>query len=305
MPCIDIVIPSYNSGKALEHTMVSVINQKLDSDWNKNIILVDDGSTDDSVNSLPENIINSITIIKNTSNKGRSVTRNVGASNGKGEYILFLDSDCVCAHKDSFKFLLDEHKNTYEVVCGSVQSNGLGFWSKYFNLVSAKREQLAKKGQFSAFTSQYFSITRKAFNASNGFNEEYRHYGFEDRDLALRLQRQGARFIYTSASIVFHDEINSLHSVIQKMEDAGKFSSLLFYKSFPSIYRSMVYGRLDSRLHPISIKLIVTVIYPFKNLIYQTGASILRFKYTPFSIKKNTIKIVSAIAYSIGTHKTR
>ena len=89
---ISIIIPVYNVEKYINQCLDSIY--KLDLS-NKEIILINDGSTDNSLNILkkykekyPEK-----TILISQENRGQSVARNVGIKNSSGEYILFIDSD--------------------------------------------------------------------------------------------------------------------------------------------------------------------------------------------------------------------
>ena len=88
---ISIVIPVYNVEKYLRECLDSVIVQSY---RNKEVILVNDGSTDNSIE-ICEEYDMKYPFIKliNKKNGGLSDARNVGILNSTGEYILFLDSD--------------------------------------------------------------------------------------------------------------------------------------------------------------------------------------------------------------------
>jgi glycosyltransferase involved in cell wall biosynthesis len=90
---ISIIIPFYNIGEKIKKAVTSCLRQK-DKDKFE-IVFVDDGSTDHSVNYINNfkglNKLN-YTIISQK-NKGVSVARNNGLNVAKGDYILFLDSD--------------------------------------------------------------------------------------------------------------------------------------------------------------------------------------------------------------------
>ena len=88
MKKISIIIPVYNTEKYIERCLNSVINQKYE---NKEIIVINDGSTDKSEEKINK-YINKITYIKKE-NSGLSDTRNVGIEKATGEYIMFIDSD--------------------------------------------------------------------------------------------------------------------------------------------------------------------------------------------------------------------
>ena len=88
---ISIIIPVYNTEKYLKRCLESVINQTY-SDLQ--IICIDDGSTDGSIDILEEYSQKDKRIqVVRKENSGISETRNAGHSYVSGEYIMYLDSD--------------------------------------------------------------------------------------------------------------------------------------------------------------------------------------------------------------------
>jgi glycosyltransferase involved in cell wall biosynthesis len=90
-PFFSVIIPTYNRGKMLPKAIESVINQDY-NDWE--LIVVDDGSTDDTKNII-ENFCKNDPRIKYVyqDNQERSAARNQGIENSSGKYVCFLDSD--------------------------------------------------------------------------------------------------------------------------------------------------------------------------------------------------------------------
>lgn len=86
---ISVVIPTYNRAGFLKQTIDSVLAQSYPA---KEIIVVDDGSTDETLSFL-ENYGNQIRVISLRENRGVSYARNRGITAAKSEYIAFLDSD--------------------------------------------------------------------------------------------------------------------------------------------------------------------------------------------------------------------
>lgn len=88
---VSIIIPIYNVESYLDRCINSIINQTYN---NIEIILVDDGSTDNSGNIADQYAQNYdyITVIHQINN-GLSNARNIGLENAKGEWIIFVDSD--------------------------------------------------------------------------------------------------------------------------------------------------------------------------------------------------------------------
>lgn len=86
---ISVVIPVFNKGFILKETLNSVLQQTF---TNYEIILVNDGSTDNSLEVL-SNFEDSKIKIYSQENKGASAARNLGIEKSKGEFIAFLDAD--------------------------------------------------------------------------------------------------------------------------------------------------------------------------------------------------------------------
>ena len=89
---VSVIVPVYNASQYIGNTLNSIINQDFDS---YEIIVIDDGSTDDSlaiINRTLENIEIPHRII-HQGNAGVSVARNVGIEASKGDYLVFIDAD--------------------------------------------------------------------------------------------------------------------------------------------------------------------------------------------------------------------
>ena len=91
MPKISVIVPVYNVDKYLRKCLDSIVNQTF---TDMEIICINDGSTDKSLNILEEYASkdNRIIII-NQENQGQGVARNRGIDAASGEYISFIDSD--------------------------------------------------------------------------------------------------------------------------------------------------------------------------------------------------------------------
>ena len=150
---ISVIIPIYNVEKYLEETIKSVISQTIGFKKNIQMILVNDGSTDNSEaiclkykNKYPNNII----YIKQK-NSGVSSARNNGLKYAEAEYINFLDSDDTW-DKDAFK-------KGYELLSNNKNINLVSYRMKFFD---------AKKG--------YHALDFKFKNGDRivNLNEEYK-----------------------------------------------------------------------------------------------------------------------------------
>ena len=103
-PKISVIIPVYNVGKYLKRCIDSIIQQNYD---NLEIILVDDGSSDNSGKICDEYaVIDKRIIVIHKSNGGLSDARNRGLEICTGKYISFVDSD-DWIEKDFYKFAVN------------------------------------------------------------------------------------------------------------------------------------------------------------------------------------------------------
>lgn len=89
-PIVSVIIPCYNHGQYIVEAIESV--EKLNDKSAFEIIIVNDGSTDDFTNNILKCLSSDYTVIQQE-NKGLAATRNAGISIAKGKYILPLDAD--------------------------------------------------------------------------------------------------------------------------------------------------------------------------------------------------------------------
>ncbi|MSR14662.1 MAG: glycosyltransferase family 2 protein [Gammaproteobacteria bacterium] len=94
-PIVSIIVPSFNTAVYIERAVRSVTEQDFEA---IEILVIDDGSTDDSrgiVEKLARNDSRIVPML-NKRRKGVSGARNTGLEVARGEWIAFLDSDDVC-----------------------------------------------------------------------------------------------------------------------------------------------------------------------------------------------------------------
>lgn len=119
---ISIIIPLYNKEIPIRQTLKSILLQTY-TDFE--VIIVDDGSTDNSISVVNEVKDNRFKLI-HQSNAGPSKARNTGVKYSKGEWILFLDADddLLPYALEYFNNLMDKHFDYEFFACSSWIKSG-------------------------------------------------------------------------------------------------------------------------------------------------------------------------------------
>ncbi|UNH26579.1 glycosyltransferase [Moellerella wisconsensis] len=87
---VSIIMPCYNASHYIKDSINSVLNQTYQ---NFELIIIDDLSTDDSINIINSYSDSRIKLIQLTQNSGAGIARNTGIEAAQGRFIAFLDSD--------------------------------------------------------------------------------------------------------------------------------------------------------------------------------------------------------------------
>lgn len=106
---VSVIVPVYNSEKYLHRCLESIINQTYK---NIEIILIDDGSTDNSGKICDEYALKDGRIkVIHTENKGPAAARNKGIENSRGEFIFFVDADDFIEN-NAIDLLIENYQRT-------------------------------------------------------------------------------------------------------------------------------------------------------------------------------------------------
>jgi glycosyltransferase involved in cell wall biosynthesis len=187
MPKVSILMPVYNGGQYLAQALDSIISQSF-GDWE--LILVNDGSTDNSESIIKQYQDDRIFYIKNPENLKLIKTLNKGIDYCKGQYIARMDADDIC-RPDRLKRqvdFLDAHPLC--LMCGtsaSVIDNNGEKTGKIHNLTDNDYLRISL-----LFTPSFIHpsmMIRSETLRQNRYDEAYKHV--EDYELWCRIARQG------------------------------------------------------------------------------------------------------------------
>ena len=259
-PYISVVIPLYNKEKSITKTLDSVLAQTY-TDFE--IIVVDDGSTDNSLNvvvRIMELYRDKIRVI-HKENGGVSSARNRGSREAKGEYVAFLDGDDIW-HPD---FLQEMVRLIHDYPGAAIYGLGLGkkYQGKYYlapefvptNFRGVVEDLWRDHNTMQAWTSSS-TICPRELALKTPANEKLTHG--EDLDQWLRLMLQGDAVFYnkTLAFYVLDAENRAMYkmppiekhvvSVIGDYAEARK-KNAQFRKAFDALMVYFLYNFMFTR----------------------------------------------------------
>ena len=199
-PQLSVIVPVYNGARFLAPCLESLAASELSG---HECIVVDDGSTDDSVRVAGEH---GATVVRLEQRGGPARARNRGAETAQGDILVFLDAD-VCVHPDTLARVAAHFENDPAVgaVIGSYDDHPAdpGFISQYKNLFHHYVHQTSRSEAWT-FWAGCGAIRREAFHALHGFDESYKRPCVEDIELGSRLRAAGYRIDLNRAIQVTH-----------------------------------------------------------------------------------------------------
>lgn len=194
-PLVSIVVPAHNAQDTLGECLEACLAQS----WpNKEIIVVDDGSTDDTA-AIAEGA--GVRCVRQE-NAGPAAARNRGAHEAAGELVAFTDADCV-PEPDWVERLIAPIDADTAAVGGTY---GIANPEHFLARLIHEEVQIRHEGfgETVDFLGSFNMACRKdAFDVAGGFDERFRMASAEDNDLSYRLAEQGT-LRFTRDAVVKH-----------------------------------------------------------------------------------------------------
>lgn len=207
MQKVSVVIPNWNGRALLEKNLPKVLEAK-DNKKNKisEVIIVDDGSTDDSVHFLKKEFGKSIRLIRLSENRGFGSAVNMGVRMSNGNLICLLNTDVIPSANFLEKAL--PHFKKKEVFGISLHEKGFGNAIGIFKngFVEHKGGTEGDNVKESFWVSGGSGIFRRdVWMKLKGFDEAlYNPFYWEDVDICYRAQKRGYICLWEPESNVVH-----------------------------------------------------------------------------------------------------
>lgn len=241
-PDVSLVIPGRNAGATL-HACLAAVCPLLERGELREIIFVDDGSTDDTraiAAKFPVKIVAGL-------GEGAGAARNRGIAVAQGEWIWFVDADCV-AEPDALAILLGH--------IGDAQVAGVG--GSYGNMrpdsLLARlihEEIVARHGRMPPvvdFLATFNVLYRRdVLDEVGGFDTRF--IKAQDAELAYRIRAHGYTLRFDARSQVRHFHPTRLINYLRTQRDQGYWRMFL-YRTYPERMKGDAYSGLSDYAQP-------------------------------------------------------
>lgn len=252
---LSIIIPTYARSRLLP-LVVEAWQQRIPSGIEAEIVIVDDGSPDDTgpvLRELEASWDGGPGRVRALSqkNRGRSAARNRGIDEAQGRLLLFSDDDMVPQADEFVACHLDVQDRepgawvSRLVIPESVVTTPFqAYWQRRLqggNRSIPSGKDLGKGGFWFATLS-----IPKDLLGGNRFSEQFREYGWEEHEMGYRLHRQGIRPRFLREAVIEHHDAVEFEGTRRKYRQMGR-SAWVFLGLHPSLEVSVWTGT-----HPLS-----------------------------------------------------
>lgn len=236
---ISVVIPTYNRRPILEKCLMALENQVLAPDCplqTYEVIVVDDGSTDETLTWLANNPRLSHVRVFQQEHQGPAAARNLGVAQAQGDTIVFIDSDLVVTET-----FLQSHINGLVDGQQTLGHDRVFTYGAVINTCNFEHPT-SEPYKITDFSAAYFAtgnvaIARHWLEEAGLFDTQFQLYGWEDLELGVRLKKLGLKLIKCPEAVGYHwhppFNLDQMPNLIEREIERGKMG-VVFYQKHPT-----------------------------------------------------------------------
>ena len=236
---ISVVIPTYNRLPILKKCLFALEKQQFSHSniAGYEIILVDDGSTDNTLEWLEENkqqFPHLKTFQQN--HQGPAAARNLGIDRAAGDTIIFIDSDLVVT-----EHFLQAHVDALITGKEKLKSDRLFTYGWVINTCNFTNPTI-ESYKITDFSAAYFAtgnvaIAKKWLLEAGKFDPQFQLYGWEDLELGVRLKKLDLKLIKCPEAVGYHwhppFNVRQIPQLIEREIQRGRMG-VVFYRKHPT-----------------------------------------------------------------------
>jgi glycosyltransferase involved in cell wall biosynthesis len=209
---VSVIIPTHNRKAGLLRNLAH-----LPSDLE--IIVVDDGSTDGTAEAVEQIRLTNLTYIKQA-NSGPSAARNKGIGASSGEFIAFIDDDCIPVSPWPWPLIhrLGQENLRVAGAGGTVRPLRNGFFSRYYTF----HRILEPPDSCAYLVTANCAYRRKVLEEVGGFDPRIKQPGGKDPALSMKIRMHGYELAFEPSATVIHDYRENLADFIKTFYRYGR-----------------------------------------------------------------------------------
>ncbi len=230
-----VIVPVYNRGTFIQRCIESVLDQKTSKAYE--LILVDDGSTDDTCKIMERWAKDPrVKILYNGKNRGTSYAKNQGIAASQGKYLLFTDSDCI-VDADWLEELIKPFDSDPQImITGGYISEPQP--QSYWETVNKGYYFLGPENKDVPYIIGCNMAFRREFLLDHLFDNALRFPGGEERELCMICLKFGGRVYYTIKAQVIHCHRTDFRSTVRQSFRFGYGNAYALLKQGYSPFRA-------------------------------------------------------------------
>jgi glycosyltransferase involved in cell wall biosynthesis len=217
-PRFSIVIPTYQRPEGLRNCLSGILALTAPRD-SFEVIVVDDGSAAD-----PAYVVETfrgdldLTLVRQPENRGPASARNAGAARAVGDYLLFIDDDCIPT-RDWLERLGSHLAANPACAVGGACRNSLTeslYSAAQQMLMDYLYEYYNRDARHAGFCpTNNLAVPRQAFLELGGFDTTFRFAAGEDREFSARWTGRGAGLVFVHDTPVYHQHVMGLRAFLR------------------------------------------------------------------------------------------
>lgn len=281
-----VIIPAYNAENAIGNCLKALGSQTRRP---AEIIVVDDGSSDKTCQVAEA--FDGVKVVRQK-NRGPASARNKGASNARGDILLFTDADCVPDKRWVENMLKPFSDKDVVGAQGTYKTKQQSLMARFSQAEIEDRYRMMVKKKSIDFIGTYSAGYRKSvFMKFSGFDESFPKASGEDPELSFRMSQRGHGLVFAPSAVVYHTHPDSLGKYLRQKYWRAYWRVLL-YKKHPekAIKDSYTPQTLKLQIALFYVLLVSMVLCPIIGLLPAAAVLILLIiAGIPFSARSSNI----------------
>lgn len=271
---VSVIIPNFNGRELLEKNIPYVIKAKENPKNNiVEIIVIDDASSDDSINFLKKTFLG-IKIIRHKKNRGFSCSVNTGVRMAKGDLVVLLNTDVI--PDEDFLINTLVHFDDERVFGVSLHERGYSWAKGEFveGFVKHESGRASKKTHITFWVSGGSGVFRRYMWIKLGGLDEklLSPFYWEDIDLSYRAHKRGYKVLWESESYVSHKHESTMSKLskryVQRIRERNELLFIWKNITSKSLFKKHLMG-LTKRVitHPGYIRIVIMALFKLSMVI--------------------------------------